>query len=132
VFAAPSAPHGVAAHAEHEHEGHCVESRRADEPVRADVCRDQKRAAVERGPRTARPLRDLASSLTPDEVDEERDSEQKADLCDERERDKRLVQLENDDRERDERDDDEPAQRGVHVGDHPPHAATSVAAGVLV
>ena len=77
---------------------------------------DQHAAAVEHDLRAARPRRDVAAPLAPDEVDEDGDREEEGDPRRSAERDAAPSPAsQHDDDEHDHGDDQEPPQRRVHV-----------------
>ena len=84
----------------------------------ADRDHDQQRSAVERDLRPRRPRLDVLAPVPPEQVDEERDREEERDLGDQhRARRASTYEVEHDDDERDQRDDQEAAQRRVHSGE---------------
>ena len=79
---------------------------------------DQQGAAVERELRSRGPRLDVAPSVPPQEIDEERDRDEERDLRDQEQRRERDVEVEQDDHGRDRGDDQEASERRVHVREH--------------
>src|SRR5947209_4106673 len=123
VLVAPDPPHREAAEGEHEDEREGIEPRGRGVDVGADVGHDQERGAVEGELSAPRPHRDLGAALAPDHVDEEGDRDEERDPDQRSDRGQRRLLVEGDHRRRDRGDDQEPAQRRVHLSEEP-HRST--------